>query len=309
MPVSIETLSEGLALRQHVREDVPQTHLAKAGTPSMGGIPMLVGVIVAAVAIGLTQAKLTHQTVVCLAAIVAFAMVGLADDLRKLDDAKSKGILARYRVGAEAAMALLLAFGLTLGSDASGTGAHWLGSSWWPEECSLALGVLVMVASANAMNLTDGLDGLASGLTTIAGLALGVAALVLGRGEIAVLSAAIAGAAGGFLLHNYKPAKVWMGDVGSLGLGAGLGAVAVAGGMEFLFVIVGFVFVAEALSVILQVASFKRTGKRIFKMAPLHHHFELCGLEERRVVSLFWAAGACTAIVGLALLWLTLPAA
>lgn len=292
-----------VAGRQHVREDVPATHLAKAGTPSMGGLPMLAALVLGTVGCGLLAGALTWRVGACLAGLVGFATVGLLDDLRKLGDRKSRGILARYRITAELLVALLLAVAVYREPGGQeGAWPAWVGVAWWPAPLGIALQVLVVVGGANAMNLTDGLDGLAAGLSAIAGLGLATACLTLHQHDLALLAVAGSAAAAGFLVLNRKPAKVWMGDVGSLGLGAALAGVAIAARVEFLFAIIGAVFVAEALSVILQVISFKSTGKRIFRMAPLHHHFELGGMSETRVVVSFWIAGAVAAALGLSLL-------
>ena len=292
-----------LARGQHIREDVPASHLEKAGTPSMGGISMLAGIVAAALVAGAVLDALSPRVGLCLALIVVYALIGLADDLRKLGDPKSKGIRARYRLAAEFVLAALFVAGLTLLPDDHGLAAPWLGTAAGPPALAGLVGVLAVVGSANAVNLTDGLDGLAAGLTAIAALALAVVTLTLGMADVALLAAAIGGAAGGFLLLNAKPAKVWMGDVGSLGLGAALAAVAVAARLEFLYAVIGIVFVAEALSVIMQVISFKSTGRRIFRMAPLHHHFELGGHPEARVVVGFWIVGALATVAGVALFW------
>lgn len=298
-----------LAARQHIREDVPASHLEKAGTPSMGGIPMLVGIVAAALVTGAAMDALSPRVGLCLALVVLYALIGLADDLRKLGDPKSKGIRARYRLAAEFVLAALFVAALTLLPDDQAPAAAWLGTATWSVPLAALVGVLAVVGSANAVNLTDGLDGLAAGLTAIAALALAVVTLALGMADVALLAAVIGGAAGGFLLLNAKPAKVWMGDVGSLGLGAALAAVAVAAQIELLYVVIGIVFVAEALSVIMQVISFKSTGRRIFRMAPLHHHFELGGHPETRVVAGFWAVGALAAGAAVALFWAAFAAA
>jgi phospho-N-acetylmuramoyl-pentapeptide-transferase len=300
-----------LTARQSVREDLPDTHKNKAGTPSMGGIPMVLTVlaVVPALRLFFSEAGATGGLLpesLGLVTIFAFALVGLADDLRKLTNTKAKGLTARWRLAIEFAVAIVVML-VFLGHQSSlrpiAPHVSILGTSGWPMPLALAVGVLVIVGGANAFNLTDGLDGLAAGLAIFAATAL---ALVL---EItrafqppdalqSLLPLVLAGAALGFLLFNYKPAKVWMGDVGSLGIGAGLAVTAVLGRIEFLFALIGFVFVAEALSVILQVVRFKTTGKRIFRMAPLHHHFELGGWPELRVVWVFWGVGLLCAAAG-----------
>ena len=293
-----------LAGRQHVREDVPESHLQKAGTPSMGGTAMLAALYTVALAAAALTGHLTARVVLCLAASLAFALVGLADDVQKLGDRKSRGIKARYRIALEILFGGGLFVGLQWGAGADGLVSGWGTGGWWPPAAAI-IAIGTMVGGSNAANLTDGLDGLLSGLTVIAGLALCAATVLTGAGDLAVLAVAVSGAAGGFLILNAKPAKVWMGDVGSLGLGAALSALAVAARLEFCFAIIAAVLVAEALSVILQVVSFQSTGRRIFRMAPLHHHFELSGLQETQVVARFWAAGLVAAVVAVALLWAT----
>jgi len=268
----------------------------------MGGVPMLGALLVVGLGAGAITGQLSVDFVAALAVMVGFALVGLADDLKKLGDPKSKGILARYRVAMEIVVGLVFVAVTVRDASPATETLGWVGTSLLPAKVAAALGVATVFGSANATNLTDGLDGLAAGLTAIAGVTLSMMCLALGAPDMAVLAAVIAGGASGFLLLNAKPAKVWMGDVGSLGLGAGMAAVAVVARLEFLFALVAAVFVAEALSVILQVISFQSTGKRIFRMAPLHHHFELCGWSEVRVVRSFWAAGTVSTLIALVVL-------
>lgn len=300
-----------LAGLQHIREDVPETHQAKAGTPSMGGIPIMVAITIATELASLVMSGRFPSPTVQSALLLglSYATIGLVDDARKLGDSKSRGLLARYRIGLE----VLLAIGFVtwVMSESGAPGANW--PSWaglwgWPDALALVGGVFVIVGGANAVNLTDGLDGLAAGLTCLAALALS-AILCLTTHQLPLLPLVMAGAAAGFLVFNSKPAKVWMGDVGSLGLGALLAGCAVAAHLEFLFGIIAAVFVAEALSVIIQVVSFKRTGKRVFRMAPVHHHFELCGWNETRVVTTFWVAGLVAAALAVFLAAALFPSA
>lgn len=300
-----------LAGLQHVREDVPETHQAKAGTPSMGGIPVMLAIVLAVqiAALALTGRPPGLDVQAALLLGLAYATIGLVDDARKLGDRKSRGLLARYRIGLEVAFALVFAaLLLRHGGTHTIAAPGWAGLQDWPALLALAGGVFVIVGGANAVNLTDGLDGLAAGLTFAASLAL-AAVLGLTTRELPVLPLVIAGASAGFLVLNHKPAKVWMGDVGSLGLGALLAACAVSSHLEILFALIAIVFVAEALSVIIQVISFKRTGKRIFRMAPIHHHFELCGWPETRVVTTFWLVGLAAAALAVFLAAASFPSA
>ncbi len=296
-----------LTASQHIREDVPETHLGKAGTPSMGGIPMLAAILTAGVVGSLAAGAFSVRVLLCAGLALGFALVGLVDDWQKLGDTKSKGVLARYRIGAEAILSVLFVTAIALTDPGDAAQTTWIGSTAWPVAPMGLLGLFVIIGTANAVNLTDGLDGLASGLTAIGGIALAIVCGALGLADMTVWAVAIAGGAAGFLLLNAKPAQIWMGDVGSLGIGAALASVAVTGHVEIIFAIVALVFVAEALSVILQVISFQTTGRRIFRMAPLHHHFELAGLDETQVVSRFWLAGLAAAALSLALLCYALP--
>ena len=292
-------------VRQHIRSDGPESHLAKAGTPSMGGLAihasMLILVLVLAVGLG----GLSGKTWAVIGFTVGMALVGLGDDYEKLRRNAAYGFGARFRLLMEFAFAGLLvwylagqeperlASGLTLASVAS--------SSWlW-----IIGAAVVAVGSANAVNLTDGLDGLAGGLTAFCAIGLAVGCWVVGEHELALLSLAVAGASAGFLWHNAAPAKVFMGDVGSIGLGAVLGAIAIAARVELLLALAGMVFVIETLSVIAQVVSYRTTGRRVLRMAPLHHHFELSGWEETAIVVRAWVVGACLAATAVlsAVIW------
>jgi phospho-N-acetylmuramoyl-pentapeptide-transferase len=286
-------------VRQQVRDDGPQSHLAKAGTPSMGGLAMhaslLILVGIAAVGMG----GLSGRAWAVLAFIVGMALVGFIDDYEKLRRKSHYGFGARIRLVLEFAFAGLLVWylgaqqpeqlfsGLTVASLAN---AGWL----WK-----VLAAVVVVGAANAVNLTDGLDGLASGLTTMCGIALAFGCWIIGEIELALMALAVAGVAAGFLWHNAPPATVFMGDVGSIGLGAALGAIAVAARVELLLALAGLVFVVETLSVIVQVVSYQTTGRRVLRMSPLHHHFELVGWEETVIVVRAWVIGACLAVTAI----------
>ena len=291
-----------VAVHQRVRDDGPPTHLAKSGTPSMGGIAILVAVVLVALVALSVLGKLNGRIAAILAFAAAMALVGFADDYAKLVKRGPYGFKARYRIIVE----VLLAAGLVwyLGSSPADalvpgltiefpTAWAWL----WP-----VFAVFVLVGSANAVNITDGLDGLAGGLVAICGVPLALACLGMGHGELGLLALVVSGASAGFLWSNANPAKVFMGDVGSMGLGALLGAIAVAARVEMLFALIGLIFVVEVLSVIGQVISFRTTGKRILKMAPLHHHLELSGWAEPTIVVRFWVIGGCLAAVGLLVL-------
>ncbi len=314
-PVMIRRLSR-YQIGQHVRSDGPQTHLSKAGTPTMGGALILVAIAVST----LLWSDLRNRYVwVVLLVTLAFGLIGWVDDYRKLVLRNSKGLSAREKYLWQSGVGLLAALALYLtAQDPVETQlivpffknvAMDLGWLFVP------LVYFVVVGSSNAVNLTDGLDGLAILPTVMVAGALGIFAYlagnvkfagylgipyVAGGGEVLIFCGAITGAGLGFLWFNTYPAQVFMGDVGALALGAALGVIAVVVRQELVLVIMGGVFVMETVSVILQVASFKLTGRRIFRMAPLHHHFELKGWPEPRVIVRFWIITVILVLVGLA---------
>jgi phospho-N-acetylmuramoyl-pentapeptide-transferase len=308
---------------QPIREDGPETHLLKRGTPTMGGLMILAGLIVTT----LLWANLRSPYVwITLGVTVGFGAIGFYDDFLKVTKQSHKGFSGRSRLGLEfliAGIACYLISVFTVNSpDAPALSTSVsipvfkgilvnLGMFFVP------FGMFVMVAAGNAVNLTDGLDGLAIVPVMIASATFGVIAylsghavfssylginFVHGTGELAVVLGAVIGAGLGFLWYNAPPAQIFMGDTGSLALGGLLGTVAVATKHEIVFAIVGGLFVLEAMSVIIQVASFKMTGKRVFRMAPIHHHFEKKGWKEAQVVIRFWIVSVVLALIGLATL-------
>jgi phospho-N-acetylmuramoyl-pentapeptide-transferase len=303
---------------QTVRKDGPQTHLAKAGTPTMGGAMILIAVFIATLA----WADLRNRFVwVVLLTTLAFGAIGWVDDYKKIINKDPKGIGARQKFFWQTVSGLAAAIFLYM-------------TAHTPAETELMLPLFknifvplgpfyillawcVIVGSSNAVNLTDGLDGLAIMPCVMVATGLGIFAYVIGNanfssylgfpyiagtGEVLVICAAIVGAGLGFLWFNTYPAMVFMGDIGALALGAALGAIAIVVRQEVVLFIMGGLFVMETLSVVLQVASFKMTGKRIFRMAPLHHHFELKGWPEPRVIVRFWIISLMLVLVGLATL-------
>ncbi|AMC99603.1 MULTISPECIES: phospho-N-acetylmuramoyl-pentapeptide-transferase [Halomonas] len=303
---------------QAVRDDGPQSHLSKAGTPTMGGAMILMAIAVST----LLWSDLTvHYVWIVLVVTLGFGAIGWVDDYRKVVEKNPRGLPARWKYLWQSVIGLIAALVLfyTAGN---------------PVETSLIvplfkdivipLGVfyivltyLVIVGSSNAVNLTDGLDGLAIMPTVMVAMGLAVFAYasgnavfanylqipnIVGAGELAVFCATISGAGLGFLWFNTYPAQVFMGDVGALALGAALGVVAVIVRQEIVLFIMGGIFVMETVSVILQVASYKLTGRRIFRMAPLHHHYELKGWPEPRVIVRFWIITVVLVLIGLATL-------
>jgi phospho-N-acetylmuramoyl-pentapeptide-transferase len=330
-----------MKIGQSVRDDGPQTHLAKAGTPTMGGALILVAILVTTLLWG----DLGNRFVwVVLIVTAGFGAVGWVDDYRKVVYRNPKGLSARGKLAWQSLIGIVAATYLAFAISAPDTAqslrlaADWVASGFsaslspnadlivpffktvsYPLGAFgfIALTYFVIVGTSNAVNLTDGLDGLAIMPTVMIGASLGVFAYVSGNvvfarylqfpyipgaGELAVICGAIAGAGLGFLWFNAYPAEVFMGDVGALALGAALGTIAVIVRQEIVLFIMGGVFVVETLSVMVQVASFKLTGKRVFRMAPIHHHYELKGWKENQVVVRFWIITMLLVLFGLSTL-------
>ena len=304
-----------LKVGQQVRNDGPQTHLTKQGTPTMGGLLILAALVSSII----LWSDLTNKYVwVVLFATLAFGGIGFWDDYLKVVKKRSTGLRAFQKFGLQIMASLAIAFFLYFDkNDPYST----ILSLPFMKQLFLDLGwfyvpfvVIVIVGSSNAVNLTDGLDGLAIGLVGIASTANAVIVYlggnriianylnilyIPGSGELATFCGAMLGASLGFLWYNAHPAEVFMGDVGSLSLGGALGTLAVVTKHELILIIVGGIFVAETVSVMLQVASYKLTGKRIFKMAPIHHHFEQIGWPESKVIVRFWVVGIILALVSI----------
>jgi phospho-N-acetylmuramoyl-pentapeptide-transferase len=329
-----------MKIGQAVRDDGPQTHLAKAGTPTMGGALILVSIAITTLLWG----DLDNRFVwVVLLVTLGFGAVGWVDDWRKVVYRNPKGLSARAKLGWQSLIAFVaavyMAFSVSAPDNARFAQMLWSwiqgGANALPARADLivpffktisyplgvwgfiALSFFVIVGTSNAVNLTDGLDGLAIMPTVMIGGALGIFSYVMGNaifarylgfphipgaGELAVICGAIAGAGLGFLWFNAYPADVFMGDVGALALGAALGTIAIVVRQEIVLFIMGGVFVVETLSVMIQVASFKATGRRVFRMAPLHHHYELKGWKENQVVVRFWIITMLLVLFGLSTL-------
>ena len=330
-----------MKIGQAVRDDGPQTHLAKAGTPTMGGALILVSIVVTTLLWGNLGNRFVWAV---LLVTLGFGAVGWVDDWRKVVYRNPKGLSARAKLFWQSAIGLAAAIYLAFAISAPDNPqflrllAEWVQSGFavalspradlivpFFKSVSYPLGVwgfialtyFVIVGTSNAVNLTDGLDGLAIMPTVMVGGALGIFAYVVGNaifarylgfpnipgaGELAVICGAIAGAGLGFLWFNAYPADVFMGDVGALALGAALGTIAVIVRQEIVLFIMGGVFVVETLSVMIQVISFKTRGKRVFRMAPIHHHFELKGWKENQVVVRFWIITMLLVLFGLSTL-------
>jgi len=316
---------------QHIRQDGPQSHLKKAGTPTMGGLLIVASIVIST----LLWANLRVPAVwVAIASLISFGAIGFWDDYTKVKRKRNLGLTARQKLMLELLAAMLVGV-LLLGMNASKLYSTeinvpffkdfkpdllihaWLGNPWtFPLAFSFffAFVASVLAGASNAVNLTDGLDGLAIGLMLIAAGAMTVLSFLSGNADLAkyldlartpgaseltIFCGAMTGASLGFLWYNAHPADIFMGDVGSLALGGGLATVAVLLKQELLLLFIGGVYVVEALSVIIQVGSFKLRGKRVFKMAPLHHHFEQLGWAESKVIVRFWVAGLVMALFAL----------
>jgi phospho-N-acetylmuramoyl-pentapeptide-transferase len=317
-PAIINLLRVKQGKGQPIREDGPETHLLKRGTPTMGGLMILAGFLFST----LLWTNLTNPYVWCVLGVtLGFGMIGFYDDYLKVTKQSHKGFSGRSRLALEAIIAGIACYVMSL---------------YFPTALAtkvaipvfkdvlidlgmffIVFGMVVIIGAGNAVNLTDGLDGLAIVPVMIAAATFGFIAYLAGNaifanylqihfvprvGELSVLLGAVIGAGLGFLWFNAPPAQVFMGDTGSLALGGLLGSVAVATKHEIVFAIVGGLFVLEAMSVIIQVASFKLTGKRVFRMAPIHHHYEKKGWKEPQVVIRFWIIAVVLALIGLATL-------
>ena len=301
-------------LGQMVRSDGPKSHLHKTGTPTMGGLIMILSILVSAL---LWMDLKNPYMWIGLISLVGFGLVGFIDDYLKITKKSSEGLHARFKLIGQILISLIIVLFLYFNRNEHTTLLYVpffknavldLGVLYIP------FGVFILVSWANAVNLTDGLDGLATGLVIMVGIAFAILTYITGRADFAaylqipylpesselpVFCFGLVGAAVGFLWFNSHPAEVFMGDTGSLALGGVLGVVSLMIKKEILMVIIGGVFVLEVLSVIIQVVSFKTTGRRVFKMAPLHHHFELNGWAETKVVIRFWIMGGMFAILAL----------
>ncbi len=301
---------------QPIRTDGPQSHLlTKKGTPTMGGLMILAGLIVST----LLWANLASRYVwIVLLVMIGFGLIGFYDDYLKVTKQTHNGVSGKLRLVLEAAIALIACYAMTVVGSQHATALALPAINGYVIDLGIfyvVFGAFVITAAGNAVNLTDGLDGLAIVPVMIAATAFGIIAylagnaifsaylginFVSGAGELAVVCGAVIGAGLGFLWFNAPPAQIFMGDTGSLALGGLLGTIAVAVKHEIVLAIVGGLFVLEALSVIVQVVSFKLTGKRVFRMAPIHHHFEQLGWSEPQIVMRFWIIAFVLAMVGLA---------
>lgn len=300
-PVFIPILHK-MKFGQSIREEGPKSHQAKSGTPTMGGLVIILAIFLSTCLV----ANLTVEVALALFIMLGHFLIGFVDDYIKVVLKRNLGLKARQKLLGQILMAAVVVY----------ISVNYLGMTtklWLPFWGTMldvgflyyALVFFVLVGTTNAVNLTDGLDGLAAGTVAVATLAYALICLHFGKTDLAVFCTATAGACLAFLRFNAHPAKVFMGDTGSLALGGILAAVAILTRTEVLLAVVGGVFVLEALSVIIQVVSFKTRGKRVFLMSPLHHHFELKGWSENKVVAVFWSAGIIFSIIALGILKLS----
>ena len=312
MPLFIRLMKNG-GIGQQIRADGPQRHLIKQGTPTMGGLIMIIGVVITCV----IMVPWSPDLICAMLVMLVTGFLGLFDDIESVAHKRSLGLTPAQKMVGLITISVLFClaainwvgvpptirfpggFTIDLGvfTTVIGEGPHAFRIPW----LYMLFVFLLMAGLSNAVNLTDGLDGLARGTVLMAMLGMGMVAFKYGELPLAVFAASIAGACIGFLWHNCYPASIFMGDTGSLALGAAFAACAVLTKTEVISLVMGGLFVAEALSVIIQVVSFKRTGKRVFLMAPIHHHFEKRGWSENKVVIRFWIISAAFVALGFAL--------
>ena len=292
-------LLQRLKAQQSIREDGPQAHLAKAGTPTMGGLFMMLALVITVCIVPPYSVTLWMLLFLTL----GHGALGFSDDFIKAVKRRNLGLTAKQKLLGQAVLAIVFCY-ISIAYAALPT------TLWIPlVDITVDLGYayyvlafIIILGTTNAVNLTDGLDGLATGISAIAGAAFAVVGLLVGSLSVTFFGIIVSAVCLGFLYFNANPAKVFMGDTGSLALGGAFAGMAIATKTELLLIVIGFVFVVEALSVILQVASFKTRGVRIFRMSPIHHHFELGGWSERKVVYVFWAVSLVMAFLGIVLL-------
>lgn len=300
MPIFIPLLRR-MKFGQSIREEGPESHMKKTGTPTMGGLVYLIAIIITVLGVALFADRMSQEITILLLVLFGYGLIGFLDDFIKVVLKRNLGLTSLQKLIAQIVIAVI-SFFLLNGTEFDT--AVYIPFTDFSIELSMLYVLFIifwLVGFSNAVNLTDGLDGLVAGTASIAFAAFGVIAIVQEQEGIAMFTFAVAGALLGFLVFNKYPAKVFMGDTGSLALGGALAMVSILLKQELLLLIIGLVFVIETASVILQVGSFKLRKKRIFKMSPIHHHFELSGWSEWKVVTVFWAVGLAAAVIAVAL--------
>ncbi|MCM3441201.1 phospho-N-acetylmuramoyl-pentapeptide-transferase [Metabacillus halosaccharovorans] len=288
-----------LKFGQSIREEGPKSHQKKSGTPTMGGVMIIISIIITTIVMTGKFSQLSVEMYLLLFVTFGYGLLGFLDDFIKVVMKRNLGLTSRQKLLGQVIIAVIFylvftQYGFSTEISIPGTSVSFdLGWGY------VILVIFMLVGGSNAVNLTDGLDGLLSGTAAIAFGAFAVLAWNQSQYDVAIFSVAVVGAVLGFLVFNAHPAKVFMGDTGSLALGGAIVTIAILTKLEILLVLIGGVFVIETLSVIIQVISFKTTGKRVFKMSPLHHHYELVGWSEWRVVVTFWTVGLLFAVLGI----------
>nr|WP_275900915.1 phospho-N-acetylmuramoyl-pentapeptide-transferase [Bacillus mycoides] len=288
-----------LKFGQSIRDEGPKSHQKKSGTPTMGGIVIYVSMMVTTLIMAIKFNNLGAEVSLLLLVTFGYGLIGFLDDYIKVVKKRNLGLTSKQKLIGQLVIAIaffLIGKGQAFHTYITIPGTDVKFELGW---AYFVLVLFMLIGGSNAVNLTDGLDGLLSGTAAIAFGAFSIIAVAQEQFGVAIFCMAVVGAVLGFLVFNANPAKVFMGDTGSLALGGAIAAVAILLKQELLLVIIGGVFVAETLSVIIQVISFKTTGKRVFKMSPLHHHYELCGWSEWRVVVTFWSVGFLLAVLGI----------
>ncbi|GEL07296.1 phospho-N-acetylmuramoyl-pentapeptide-transferase [Salisediminibacterium halotolerans] len=296
-PIVIPFLRK-LKFGQSIRDEGPKSHMKKTGTPTMGGLMIIGAIAVSVVVVGLAYGAFGVEIALLLLVTLGFGLLGFLDDYIKVVKKRNLGLTSKQKFLGQVGISVIVYFTLLqtgISTDIRLPGTEAAVEIGW---LYLPLIIIMLVGTSNAVNLTDGLDGLVAGSSVFAFGAFSWIAYSFGETEVALFAAAVVGASLGFLIFNINPAKVFMGDTGSLALGGALAMIAILAKAEIVLVLIGGVFVIETLSVMIQVASYKTRKKRVFKMSPLHHHFELSGWGEWRVVTAFWLAGFVLAAAG-----------
>ncbi|APH05351.1 phospho-N-acetylmuramoyl-pentapeptide-transferase [Bacillus weihaiensis] len=288
-----------LKFGQSIREEGPKSHQKKSGTPTMGGVMIIISIIITTIVMTGKYSELSVEMYLLLFVTLGYGLLGFLDDFIKVVMKRNLGLTSRQKLLGQVIIAIIFYLVFTQYGFSTEIGIPGTEVSFDLGWGYVILVIFMLVGGSNAVNLTDGLDGLLSGTAAIAFGAFAVLAWNQSQFDVAIFSVAVVGAVLGFLVFNAHPAKVFMGDTGSLALGGAIVTIAILTKLEILLVLIGGVFVIETLSVILQVISYKTTGKRIFKMSPLHHHYELVGWSEWRVVVTFWMVGLIFAVLGI----------